>query len=123
MLILQNKVKEIRKKKQVSLVERSPIGCDEINTNKNWKRNFARFPPPRHHLCAAGTHFSGCMINLASEKSATQPPGHRSKQAAGAALELLITKAITPCTAKQLPHDFMRAMLIYECNQLQPNAP
>lgn len=32
-------------------------------------------------------------------------------------------KTITLCTAKQLPHDFMRAMLIYECNQLQPNAP
>lgn len=39
------------------------------------------------------------------------------------ALEPLITKAITPCTAKQLPHDFMRAALISECNQLQPNAP
>lgn len=39
------------------------------------------------------------------------------------ALEPLITKAITLCTAKQLPHDFMRAVLIYECNQLQPSAP
>lgn len=48
---------------------------------------------------------------------------NRSKQAAWVSLELLITKAFTLSTAEQLPHDFMRAVLIYECNQMQPSAP
>lgn len=73
-------------------------------------------------VCVAKTHINGCMINFTSE-STTRPPRRCNKQAGCVALELLITKAITLCTAKQLPHDFMRAMLIYECNQLQPNAP
>lgn len=79
-------------------------------------------PSPSHHLLCNNTFQQKCMINFPSENR-SRPLGRWYKQAACVALELLITKAITLCTAKQLPHDFMRAVLIYECNQLQPNAP
>lgn len=65
----------------------------------------------------AVTLFSGCANKLASESKS------QSLQQTGILRITRATKAITLCTAKQLPHDFMRAMLIYECNQLQPNAP